>query len=329
MNNKMLYKKLEGKSLLITGANGMIASELVDRLIEINRKEQLNIHIYALCRNADRAKKRFEKAVSNGELDLIIQDVIEPLTCNIDFSYIIHAASMAYPFAMTNQPVDIMKANFIGTLNMLEYARKCTKCRLLLVSSSEVYGDNIKYDILHEDTLGEVEFMNPRACYPESKRASETLCHSYIKQYGCDAVIVRPSFIYGKNIVDDNTRADVYFLRQGMKKEDIVMFSEGTQVREYCYVKDCVDAIIVALLNGQNGETYNISNNDCAITIRGFAEAIAKHAGIKVVIDESVKPQNTNYLGARLIKLDTSKIQALGWMPRYDIDMGLTDIFGR
>ena len=157
-------KELEGSNFLITGANGLIASSLADLLYELNEKENLNMHLYLMCRNEEKAKKRFEGILSSPYVHLLIQDVIEPLDLDVDFKYIVHAASSAYPGAFNTVPVDVMKANFFGTYNMLEYARQNQNTRMVFVSSSEIYGENFDgVEIFYEDTLGKVDPSKFRA----------------------------------------------------------------------------------------------------------------------------------------------------------------------
>ena len=234
-------EKLEGAKILITGANGMIASSLAETLILMNRRMELGMKIWLLCRSRAKAEERFREYAGDESVSLLIQDVSEPLETDIAFRYIIHAASSAYPGAFNTVPVDVMKANFIGTLNMLTYASRFPGTRVLFVSSSEIYGENFDgIPVFTEDTMGKVDPARFRACYPESKRAAETLCMSFRKQYDVDVVVVRPAYIYGRAIIAENTRADAYFLRQVLNGQDIVMYSTGEQVRSYCYVDDCV-----------------------------------------------------------------------------------------
>ena len=324
----MPWEKLKNKNILVTGANGMIASALVESLIEANDILDLNLSLYAMCRNQEKGEKRFSALLDKPAFQLMIQDVITPLGNDLKFDFIVHAASSAHPGAMNNTPVDVMKANFLGTLNMLEYCKDHPSCRFEFVSSSEVYGENFEgTSIFTEDMPGTVSFARFRACYPESKRASETLALSYMKQYGVDPVIVRPAFIFGKDIIDSNSRADVYFLRQVLNHEDIIMYSEGKQVRSYLYVKDCVSAMLYVLLKGESGEVYNIGDMNNAVTLREYAEKLAARGGVKVIVDLSAQPAGTVFLKTTQLVLDTKKLQGLGWQPMYDLDKGIEDIF--
>lgn len=320
--------KLKNANVLITGANGLIASSLVECLVKINKLYYLNMNIYCLCRNECKAKKRFESFLTLSYFHLIISDVAIPLDETIEFMYIFHLASSANPTAFNETPVGVMMANFIGTKNVLDYAKNHKNCRVIFVSSSEVYGENFEEkEIFNEDDEGIVSHTRFRACYPESKRASETLCFCYEKQYDVDFVITRPAFIYGKNILDDNNRADVYFLRQALNKKNIIMYSEGKQIRQYCYVFDCVTALLFAALNGVKGNIYNIGNEKCVITLKEYAEKIAYYGGVNVIIDVSTAPQNLILLKTSKLILNSNKLKKIGWKPLYSLDDGIKDIF--
>ena len=324
---KLPWEKLQGKNILVTGANGLIASNLVDALMSVSEERQLGIALYALCRNCDKAQRRFGMYMGSAGFHLIAQDVSEPLRTNVEFDYIFHAASSAHPKAFNDTPVDVMKANFLGTLNLLEYAKGYPGSRFVFVSSSEVYGENAEgAEMFRENDPGIVDYTKFRSCYPESKRASETLCMSYKKQYGSDIVVVRPAFIYGREILDTNTRADVYFLRQVLNHEDIVMYSEGTQVRSYCYVKDCVAGMLYAALLGESGEVYNIGDMNGVVTLREYAALLAKHGGVELRYEPKTAPGGTVFLKTTRCVLDTGKLEGLGWKARYTLDDGIQDI---
>ena len=323
------WERLRGKSVLVTGANGLIASALVEALCHISKQKDLHTHLYALCRSWEKGERRFSALLNDEDFSMVIQDVVKPLDLDIKFDYIIHAASSAHPKAFNDTPVDVMKANILGSMNVLEQTIGSPETRVMIVSSSEVYGENFEGTaVFSEDTPGAVDHMRFRACYPESKRASETLAFCYAKQYGSDVVIVRPAYIYGKDIIDDNTRADVYFMRQALNHENIVMYSEGTQIRSYCYIKDCISAMLYVLIKGESGNIYNIGNRDCIVTLREYAASVAKHGGVELIIDKSTQPSNTVFLQTTKLVLDTAKLEGLGWKARYSLEDGMNDIFG-
>ena len=322
-------EKLKGAKVLITGANGLIASSLAEMIHLISKKEGLGTELYLLCRSEERGKARFADILGDGA-ELIVQDASEPLQTDVGFDFIVHAASSAHPGAFNTVPVDVMKANLFGTYNMLEYTREHPGCRFMFVSSSEIYGENFdRVPIFYEDTLGKVNPAQFRACYPESKRASETMCTCYTKQYGTDTVMVRPAYIFGRAVIDSNKRADVYFLRQALNGEDIVMYSTGEQIRAYCYIDDCVSAMLYVLLKGENGEAYNIGNPTGTITLHDYAQKIADEGGVQLIYKPETKPAGTTFLQTTQLILATDKLEGLGWKAQYTIDEGLKDIFAQ
>jgi len=324
INEPLPWDKLDGASVLITGANGLIASFFADCLMYRNKTRGANISVFALCRNREKSENRFRNYLKDDRFNLMIQDVCEPLNTDIKFDYIVHAASNAHPVAFATSPVETMHANILGSINLLDYARKYNPEKFLFVSSTEIYGQNkTGIEGIKEDYCGYIDCTNIRSAYPESKRASETLCVCYGKQYGINISIVRPGYIYGPTFIDDNTRVDVQFIKKSLNSENIVMKSAGTQLRSYCYVSDMVSAMFYILLSGKNGEAYNIANRNCTVTIREFAETAAEIAGVKVIFEN---PDDIEKLGYSLIGngvLDAGKLESLGWKAKVDLKQGL------
>jgi nucleoside-diphosphate-sugar epimerase len=337
LNNKAYARELEetlglldtwspfdGKSFLITGANGLIASFLVDCLMYRNRIDEKKIKIYALCRNKEKGQARFAHYMDNACFELIVQDVCIPLTLDRRFDYIVHAASNTHPVAYATQPVDTIKTNVLGCVNLLEHAGKNEPEKFLFISSNEVYGQNDSGDGgLREDYCGYIDCMNPRAAYPESKRVTEALCASYCKQYGIECVVARPGYIYGPTFTADSSKADVQFIRNALAGKDIVMKSMGTQRRSYCYVSDMASAILYLLSHGESGQAYNVANKNCAVTIRQFAERAAETAGVKIVFESANKIEEAGYSPAAHTVLDAQKLEALGWEAKVSLREGL------
>ena len=327
-NEPLPWNKLENCSVLITGANGLIASFFVDCLMHRNKISSGDISVYALCRNKEKGENRFKNYSEDGNFHLIIQDVCEPLNLNIKFDYIVHAASNAHPVAFATAPVETMQANILGSINLLEYAKKYNPEKFLFVSSGEIYGQNDSgiNNGLKEDYSGYIDCVNLRSAYPQSKRVSETLCVSYNKQYGINTVIARPCHIYGATMIDDNTRADAQFIRNALNGENIVMKSAGNQLRSYCYVSDTVSAMLYIILLGENGNAYNIANKNCTVTIREFAETAANIAGVKVVFENPDDVEKSGYSLVGNAVLDANKLESLGWTGKISLESGLSKI---
>lgn len=314
---------LKGASVLITGAGGLIGSFMVDTLVRYNIDTGADIKIYATGRSIERLSERFD-----GEeykcVTFVKYDVNEPIDFNYKADYVIHAASNAYPAAFDKDPVGTITGNIIGTKSLLDYCRTVSARRFLFISSGEVYGQaESTVESFDEDYSGYVNPVNPRSCYPASKRAAENMCVAYTKQYGVDTVIVRPCHTYGASATGNDNRANVQFVNNALRGEDIVMKSAGTQMRSYAYVADSVSAILSVLVNGDTGAAYNIANPDVTVTIAGFAQCVADNAGTKLIFanpDETAIAQRSPV--TRQV-LDTSKLQALGWKGSYSLEEGV------
>ena len=317
------FEALRDKRILVTGAGGLIASVFTEALLYLNTVYNLHLTVIALCRNAQKAQERFSAYKDDVALQFLEQDVCAPLPADFRADYIVHAASPAHPLAYAKTPVETMRANLMGTLGLLAHAKENGCTRFLLVSSSEVYGENTAEGGMDEQFQGKLlNTMQPRACYPESKRASETLCAAYMQEYGLDVTVVRPGYIYGAEITENNSRADAQFLRNAVLGEYIVMKSRGEQKRSYCYVADAASAMLFVLLCGQNGEAYNIANPNCQDSIREFAEALANAASVTVTFALPPETEARGYSKVNNSLLNAEKLLALGWKPKYNLQQG-------
>lgn len=324
------YEKLSNQRILITGANGMICSYMVDVFMKLNVVRDLNIHVTALMRGRDNAKKRFADYLDQDNFTLLVGDVChKDLFMHQSWDYIIHGAGNAHPKAFATQPVETMKANIVGTINLLDYAVsqevKNRVKKIVFFSTGEIYGHAPakKKSGWSEDTLGIVDSMNVRSCYTESKRAAETLCQSYYHEYGIQTVIARLSYIYGPTITADSTRADAQFLRNAVEGNDIVMKSAGTQLRSYCYLQDAVEGILLLMLEGKEGEVYNIANRDSNVTIRQYAECLAETFGVEIRMELPDDIEKAGYSRMQREVLDATKLCEIGWKPKNNLRDGM------
>ena len=313
------WNKLTGVKVLITGATGLIGGCLVDVLMN---NEAINCDVYASGRNESRAKTRFEKYWYNPNFHFLKYDVLTPLKQDLSFDYIIHAASNASPNFFANNPVEVIKSNIIGVSNLVEYGLTHHMKRFLYISSGEIYGEG-DGRIFNEDDSGFVNCAKPRACYPSSKRAAETLCVSYASEYAADIVIARPCHTYGPYFTESDNRVYAQFIRNIQQGEDIVLKSSGEQFRSWCYVVDCASAILYILLKGQCGEAYNIADSKSNISIKELAGIIARMGNKKVVVGQPNDEEKKGYNVVHKSVLSTAKISFLGWRPRVSLDKGL------
>lgn len=321
-------ESLRGETVMVTGASGLIGSAIVDFLLQMNLDEDARIRILAAGRDERRLRERFsghsrrelfpmEFVPFEAAVPLREEDWPQPLP-----RYIIHAAGIANPAMYSSHPVDTMMTIICGMRSMLSLAAAGKGSRLLFISSSEVYGKKDTMDPFPEDVFGEVDILDPRSCYPVSKRAAETLCASAGSQYGVDFVILRPGHVYGPAVTAGDNRASSQFPRDAAAGKDIILKSEGKQIRSYCYVLDCVTAALTVLLQGESGTAYNVSNRNSIVTIREMAEAFAKAAGSRILFELPTQKEKEAFNPMDNSSLDASRLEALGWEGFFDMETG-------
>ena len=313
------WNNLSGKNILVAGATGLIGGCLVDALMSNPHKDY---KVYASGRNADRARHRFAEYWNDSHFHFVKYDVSDKMDCDVNFQYIIHAASNASPNFFANNPVEVIKSNVYGVANLMEYGLAHGMKRFLYVSTGEVYGEG-DGRVFTEDYSGYVDCTKPRSCYPSSKRAAETLCVSYAEEYGADVVIARPCHVYGPYFTESDNRVYAQFIRNVLRGEDIIMKSDGSQFRSWCYVVDCVSALLHIVLKGECGQAYNIADERSNISIKELAEIIAKIGGKKVVIDIPEGNEKKGYNVVTKSVFSTEKLEALGWLANTEIQNGL------
>lgn len=316
-------EKLFSKSLLITGASGLIGSALVEFVCVLNDTANANIKMILTSRNLQHLKNRFGEILDRKDISIVEHNLMTKICLPYSPDYIIHAAAPANPRWYSEKPAETINSIYNGTYYILEYAKENKTDRVLFVSSSEVYG---KIDISSpytENNYGFVDILDSRSCYPSAKRLSETMCASYFQEYNVDFVIVRPGHVYGPSFTAEDSRASSFFLRSVRERKNIVMKSLGDQKRSYCYICDCVSAIITVLINGKTAEAYNISNPNSICTIRDIAERIAMCGGVHVVFDIPTEEEKRGYNRMENSTLDSSMLESLGWKGLFDLYTGV------
>lgn len=313
------WNKLSGKNILVSGATGLIGSTLVEVLMN---RQNIDFNVYGLGRNRERFINLFGEKLSSGHLFFVEHDISVPLKGNENYHYIIHAASGANPREYASNPVGVMKANLLGTINLFDYGILHHLEHFLFISSGEVYGEG-DGRVFTEDYSGYVDCSTVRACYPSSKRAAETLCVSYADQYGINVNMARLSHVYGPRFTESDNRVYAQFIRNVLNGENIIMKSSGSQFRSWCYSVDCASALLYILLKGENGEAYNVADEKSNITIRELAETIAQIGGKKVVVDLPTAVEKKGFNIVTKSFFSTKKIERLGWSPKNQIEKGL------
>ena len=328
-------EKLKDKKVLITGANGMLATYLAYFFMYLNRSRNWGIQVTALSRSAEKAEKRFGEFEDDTQFNMLIQDVCDEIRMDGDLDYIIHAAGDASPYAILNDPAGIVKANTAGTLNILELARR-KGAKILYTSTREVYGKAAPgLEEIRETDFGSLDPMEQRACYPESKRMAETMIQSYYHQYGVEASVVRIAHSYGPGMnIENDGRVMADFISDVVHGRNIVLKSTGDAVRAFCYITDAVAGMLFAMLSEGGLSVYNVANETEEYPIRDVAETLVSlfpEKGLKVVFDIP-ETMSAGYSRMGRVRLCTRKISDLGWKPRIPLAEGMkrtVESFGR
>lgn len=325
------WDRLDGKSCLVTGANGMIATYVVYLLMSLVRERGIDIHVIALSRNRQRSEELFADFLDDHHFGLLIQDVCMPIHLEGQLDYIFHFAGNASPYYIKNDPVGIMKSNLLGTINVLECAKNKAVAKVIFASTREVYGANVKKASLVETSFGYLDCLDARSCYPESKRAAESLCESYSLQYGVGFNSVRIAHTYGPGMKlanDGRVMADLLnCVKQG---RNIVLKSKGDALRAFCYVTDTVVGLMYILFHGEKKSAYNLANETEEISIRDLAEMLMRLNPDKSIrIDYDIPSERSSvYCDYVRIGLDSSRLESLGWKPRIALEEGVRRILG-
>ncbi len=320
---------LEGKSVLISGAAGMLPAAIVDALMAARRgPRKLDVKVIALVRSAEQAKLRFHHWLQDDGFSLLVQDVTQSLPHDLKPQLIVHAASPASPKFYRPDPVGTMLPNVVGTLNLLNLARQARTERFLFFSSAEVYG--LFRDppaAIDETSYGSLDPNDNRSCYAESKRMGEALCSAYALQYGVDATIVRPFHTYGPGLKLNDGRVFADFIRDVVTGQEITLKGDGKDQRSFCYLSDATEAFLHILLRGCPGQAYNIGNPSGSISIGDLAHLLARLF--------SKRPpqmgQASSSAGGNAPAMfaatcpDIAKVKAVGWSPT----IGLAEGFRR
>lgn len=319
------WNKLKNKTVLISGAAGFLPAYMVETLLKLNAVYGYNIKVIGLVRNIEKAKNRFRIYANNEHLQLFRQDVCKDIELDEKINFIIHAASHASPKFYGIDPVGTLSSNIIGTKNLLEVACKNNIEGFLYFSSGEVYGSVSSNNIPTVETqYGYIDPLQVRSCYAESKRMGENICISYMKQYGIPVKIIRPFHTYGPGMQLSDGRVFADFVADILNNRNIVVNSDGSARRAFCYLADAIRGFFTVFLVGQFGEAYNVGypKETSILELANILVTLVPEK--KLVVKCQKRSKSDQYVSSPISRNcpDIKKISSLGWYPEKGIEEG-------
>jgi UDP-glucuronate decarboxylase len=299
-----------GMKILLTGAAGFLGSHLTEKLLN---EGHVVLGIDDLSTGNLKNLEKFRRHVN---FSFVQHDVREPFICEVDS--ILNFACPASPIQYQADPVRTIETNFLGAINMLHLARR-TGAKIVQASTSEVYGDP-DVSPQNETYWGNVNPIGIRSCYDEGKRAAETLCFDYKRQYGVDARVIRIFNTYGPNMAEGDGRVVSNFIVQALQGSDITIYGDGSQTRSFCFVTDLVEGIYRALTHSSQFSSPVNLGNPAEFSIIELAEKVLKATKSKsklIFVDLPMDDPRQRRPDITLAK------KVLGWEPKVDLEQGI------
>lgn len=316
VNRNNYFDYLKDKTLLITGAKGIVGSGVIKWILYMNEHMDLNCHVVASSRNIERPDYidsfddinycqfgQEKEAISNG------------------VDYIIHSATPTSNKVFTSNPVESLDVILSGTKSMLDLAKEM-KATMIYISSEEAYGTPNLNEAITEKYVGNIDSLNIRSCYPLGKKVAELMCKSYSVEYDVDVKIIRPTVILGLWQKYDSVKVEAEILRCILENKNLKMQSDGSTKKCVIYSLDCISAIFTVLFKGVKGEAYNATNPDtfCSVKERAYNAFEKFNSNITIEFAQEDNSKKNGYLPKRQLLEDISKISQLGWKPIADMN---------
>lgn len=320
LNSELKVEQFKNQNFFVTGATGFIGSLIIRFLLYANYKKNLNIHIYGMVRNLNKADSLYADYPKENLQFVVAHLGKNDLSLEGDIDYIIHTAAVTKSKQMVEDPVGTIKTAVNGTEEILKFAVNKAVKSMVYVSSMEVYGQPINSGKTTEKDLGYVDLTSSRSCYPEGKRMCELLCTAFSDQFGLNVKIARLAQTFGAGVLPSENRVFAQFARSVIKHKDIVLHTEGNSEGNYVYSADAVKALLYLLLKGDSKNAYNVSNENNHTTIKDMAQLVINNFGVKnenVIID--IPKENMGYAPDVHIWLSNEKLRNLGWKPNIDL----------
>jgi UDP-glucuronate decarboxylase len=320
--------RFSGKTVLITGAAGMLPAYLVDALAHLNDTKRLEkpVEILAVMRSPDSNEKRLKHLRGRKDVQFILADASKPFEVEEKVHFLVHAASPASPAAYRADPVGTLEVNSAGTRHVLDLARRDRAESVLFFSTSEVYGSpDAKHIPTPETYVGATQWLGGRACYVEGKRFGEALCAADWEQHQTPVKIVRPFHVQGPGLRLSDGRIVAELIRMGIEGEPFALKSDGKATRTYGYVSDAAVAFLKVLLSAENGEAFNVGADAPETSMRELATVVSRLFGRKEKVKVNTDAKAAHLAGApERVRPDLAKIrQRLGVVAEVPLEEGL------
>jgi len=311
---------LQNKTILIVGGRGFLGTYFVKTLQRLNQTFENPSRILVLD---SRITEKNTENVDDSNTVFLERDISEKISIDEKIDFIIHSASIASPPIYRKYPLKTVDVNYQGTRNLLELAKQNKIKSMLFLSSSEIYGDPHIVPT-PENYWGNVSNVGPRACYDESKRLAETICILFSQLYDTPIKIARPFNVYGPFLKLDDGRMIPDFMKDAFKKSKIIIHSDGTPTRSFCYISDAIIGFFKVFLLGVNGSIFNVGNDD-EITVKEAAKSVKNcfKKDVEICFEKSVDPNYTIDNPQRRCP-DLTKIKNdVGYFPQITFEEGI------
>lgn len=315
-------RELDGKTVFITGATGLIGSLLARTLLTFDRVNGTNIKVIACVRNIQKAHSVFADYLDL-PLGFCVGDILNPIECDQSVDFVIHGASNTASRVFVEKPVETIQVAVNGTQNALNFALGKKAHKFVYLSSMEVFGvTDERLDSVKESDYGYIDILNTRSSYSESKRLCECLCASFADEFGLNVSIARLTQTLGAGIDYNDTRVAAQFMRAAIEGHDIVLKTEGKTRRPIVYASDAISAIFTILLRGQPAQCYTVANTSTLATIKETAQMVCDricNGRIQLKFDIDVPKEYAPNLNLNL-NLNTEKLESLGWRAQVSLE---------
>jgi nucleoside-diphosphate-sugar epimerase len=314
-------ERLGGKTLLVTGATGLLGYNLVRLLSQI--KGSNRVRIIALARDRRKTSRLFSN-IDTTDIEFVYDDVCRCADIDGSLDFIIHTASPTRGQFFIENPVETIETIVMGTKAVLELAKDRGSESVVYLSSMEAYGISEVEEYLSEEHQGYLDPLAIRSSYPQAKRTAEALCAAFAKEYSVPVKIVRLAQVVGDSVVEGDTRIMAQLAQCFQSQADIVLETDGSSKQTYIGLRDTMTAILFVLLRGDNGQAYNAANENTYCSIREMADFVADVLADKKIAVKINAGDTTRYPPKRSLRLSSAKLCSLGWVPTENLEVLLS-----